>query len=48
MQLTQGRKVLCNRYSNAGVGRALQQKLRADKEKENYSLTMCGTYKISK
>ena len=48
MEKLKGRKVLCNRYSNAGVGRALQQKLRADKQKLNFGLTMCGTYKISK
>ena len=45
MQLTQGRTVLCNRYSNAGVGRALQQKLRADKKSTSFELNMLGSYK---
>ena len=45
MENTHGRKVLCNRYSNAGVGRALQQKLRADKKSTSFELNMSGSYK---
>ena len=45
MEKLKGRNVLVNRYSNNGVGRALQQKLRADKEKSNFGLNMLGSYK---
>ena len=45
MENTHGRNVLVNRYSNAGVGRALQQKLRADKKSTSFELNMLGSYK---
>ena len=45
MEKLKGRNVLVNRYSNYGVGRALQQKLRADKKRTSFELNMLGSYK---